>query len=147
MNKNFLIWRIAALNLVPARTWDTYKLRSMESELAVESCIQGHRVFQYYIWTPTTEERNRQRQHAVVVVQNRIAVRHVSWKISAACAVFLHWEGSTHCFASIQRHVIHHSTRTVEVQRPHPPICFAICDCTARVQSGHGGSNKRTLIN
>ena len=35
------------------------RLRSMESELAVESCVQGHHVFNS-IWTPTIGERKRE---------------------------------------------------------------------------------------
>ena len=54
------------------------------------------------------EERNRQRQHAVAVFQNCIAVRHVPWKISAACALFLQREGSTHCVKSMRQHVGSH---------------------------------------
>ena len=62
----------------------------------VESCVQGHHVYQR-IWTPTLgeelhcerEDANSKDLYAVAVIKGRDTVGHVPRRISAACSLFL----------------------------------------------------------
>ena len=95
-----------ALGACPRTTaWrDTTSTGNMECELAMDSCIRGHRVFKN-IWTPAMGKQlpcrreigNNKDWYTVAILRDCTTVGHVPRKISAACALFLQREGSIHC--------------------------------------------------
>ena len=67
----------------------------------INSCVRGHHISKHF-WTSTIgetfvckkEPENLTDAYAVAVMTNSIMVCHVLRKISAACSLFLHQNGS-----------------------------------------------------